>query len=162
MKTYGWVVSFTPRPLYPRERAPLYPLERRLSWTLWRREKSCPCRESHSGRPFHSLLLYQLHVTKFLPYPVYFCLVKAESSFDVYFGIFFFRNFLPLANFDNFSCLQATRQLYNAIHVPIDQAKIHSPMIYIYIYIPNASLAILCSPLAMIYIYCMSKPITAR
>jgi hypothetical protein len=31
MKAYGRVVSFTPRPLYPRGKSPLCPLDRRLS-----------------------------------------------------------------------------------------------------------------------------------
>jgi len=29
---WRWVVSFTPRPLYPQEKSPWYPLYRRLVW----------------------------------------------------------------------------------------------------------------------------------
>jgi hypothetical protein len=40
--SWRWVVSFTPRPLYPRERAPWYTLYRRLgrpqSWSGWHGE----------------------------------------------------------------------------------------------------------------------------
>jgi len=39
---WKWVVSFTPRPLYPCRKSPRYPLDRRLGgpesvWTWWRR-----------------------------------------------------------------------------------------------------------------------------
>jgi hypothetical protein len=40
-----WVVSFTPRPFYPRGKIRRYPLAR----TTWRREKSCLYRYSNSG-----------------------------------------------------------------------------------------------------------------
>jgi hypothetical protein len=34
--SYKWLVSFTPRPLYPRGSSPLYSLDRRLGW-FWNR-----------------------------------------------------------------------------------------------------------------------------
>jgi hypothetical protein len=51
--SWRWVVSFTPRPLYPRGKSPRYPLDRRLGgpesvWTTWRRENSWPNRDSNS------------------------------------------------------------------------------------------------------------------
>jgi hypothetical protein len=61
---WRWVVSFMSMPLYPRERAAgthwiggwVGPPE--LVWTLWRRKKkSCPCRESNTGRPSASRIL---------------------------------------------------------------------------------------------------------
>jgi hypothetical protein len=48
---WSWVVTFTPRPLYPRGNCPRYPLDRRLGGPQslsghYRRENiSCPCRE---------------------------------------------------------------------------------------------------------------------
>jgi hypothetical protein len=49
--SWRWVVSFTPRPLYPRGKSPRYPLNTRLSgpvWTTWRSENSWPYRDSNS------------------------------------------------------------------------------------------------------------------
>jgi hypothetical protein len=50
--SWKWVVSFTPRPLYSLWRSLLYPFYRRLVgphvWTTWRRENSCPYRDSKS------------------------------------------------------------------------------------------------------------------
>jgi hypothetical protein len=53
---WSWVVSFTPRPLYPEEKAHSTYWIRgvvgpKTIWTLWRGEKSCPCRESNPSRP---------------------------------------------------------------------------------------------------------------
>jgi hypothetical protein len=50
----GWVVSFTPRPLYPQGKSPWYSLDKMLGgplkpvWMTWRGEKSCPYRDSKS------------------------------------------------------------------------------------------------------------------
>jgi len=47
---WRWVVSFTPRPLYPRGKSPLYAFNRRLggpqSWSEHSGEEKnpCPCR----------------------------------------------------------------------------------------------------------------------
>jgi hypothetical protein len=37
--SWWWVVSFTPRPLYPRGKSPLYPLDRNQSQSGWHVEK---------------------------------------------------------------------------------------------------------------------------
>jgi hypothetical protein len=53
------VVSFTPRPLYPRGKSPLYPLDMR--WTTWRKFLTLPGLEPRPlGRPAHSQSLYRL------------------------------------------------------------------------------------------------------
>jgi hypothetical protein len=52
--SWTWVVSFMPRPLYQLGKNPWYPLDRRLGgapesvWTRWKRENSCPYRDSNS------------------------------------------------------------------------------------------------------------------
>jgi hypothetical protein len=46
---WGWVVNFTPRPLYPQGRSPWYPLDRRLGGR--RRKIPSPRRESNSRTP---------------------------------------------------------------------------------------------------------------
>jgi hypothetical protein len=57
---YIEVVSFMPRPLYPRGKNSRYPLDKEVGWApepvwmLWRREKSFPCRESNPGYPARS------------------------------------------------------------------------------------------------------------
>jgi hypothetical protein len=43
---WRWVVSFTPRPLYPGGKSPLYPFYRYLD-VVEKRKMSCPCRESN-------------------------------------------------------------------------------------------------------------------
>jgi hypothetical protein len=48
--SWRWVVSFMPRPLYPRGKSPRYPLDRRAPepvWTTLRRENSWPYRDSN-------------------------------------------------------------------------------------------------------------------
>jgi hypothetical protein len=50
---WRWVVSFTPQPLYCREKSSRYPLDRRLDgpeslWTTWRTERSWLYRDSNS------------------------------------------------------------------------------------------------------------------
>jgi hypothetical protein len=48
---WWWVVSFTPRTLYPRGKSPRYPSDLwvpELIWTTWKGEKSCPFRDSNS------------------------------------------------------------------------------------------------------------------
>jgi hypothetical protein len=78
MKTYGgggiaprildigtrrWVVSFTPRPLYPRGKIPRYPLygwAPEPVWTLWKRRIPGPRRESNPNRPARSQFPYRL------------------------------------------------------------------------------------------------------
>jgi hypothetical protein len=63
---WRWVVSFTPLSLYSWGKSPPVPIEweagwvPKPDWTLWRREKSCPCRESNTGRPSCSPSLYRL------------------------------------------------------------------------------------------------------
>jgi hypothetical protein len=44
--SWRWVVNFTPRPLYPREKSPRYPLDRRLGGP-----------QSRSGRPGEEKIL---------------------------------------------------------------------------------------------------------
>jgi hypothetical protein len=62
---WRWVVSFTPRPLYSREKSPRYILGRRLgepqsSSGCYGEEKNLvPRRKSNAGRPARSLSLYQ-------------------------------------------------------------------------------------------------------
>jgi hypothetical protein len=66
--SWRWVVSFTPRPLYPRGKSPRYPLDRRLGgpqpvWTILRRENSWPppgLELRSLGHPARSLSLYRL------------------------------------------------------------------------------------------------------
>jgi len=61
---WRWVVSFTPRPLYPRGRSFWYQFDRRLGGPHRRsgrggEEKQslhCPCRQSNPFRPAHNLI----------------------------------------------------------------------------------------------------------
>jgi hypothetical protein len=52
--SWRWVVSFTPRPLYPRGKNPRVPIRYEAGWapepvwTIWRSENSCPHRYSNS------------------------------------------------------------------------------------------------------------------
>jgi hypothetical protein len=52
--SWGWVVSFTLRPLYPRWKSTMCQLDRRLGgppepvWTTWRRENCLPYQDSNS------------------------------------------------------------------------------------------------------------------
>jgi hypothetical protein len=61
------VVSFTYRPLYPRDKSSLYPLERKLgelqnqSRHCGEDKISCPCQEPNPSCPAHSLSLHQLN-----------------------------------------------------------------------------------------------------
>jgi hypothetical protein len=53
---WGWVVSFTPRPLYPQGKSPWYPLDRRLGGPQSRsgcseEKNSQPRRESNPRTP---------------------------------------------------------------------------------------------------------------
>jgi hypothetical protein len=57
---WRWVVSFTPRPLYPQGNRPRYPLDRMLGLDAVEKRKSLHCRESNSGRPARSQSLYWL------------------------------------------------------------------------------------------------------
>jgi hypothetical protein len=52
------MVSFTLRPLYPRERYTPYPLDRRKGevHAVAKRKILCPCRELNLGRPASSLV----------------------------------------------------------------------------------------------------------
>jgi hypothetical protein len=61
------VISFTPWPLYPQEYILPYSLDgKEAEWapepvlTLWRREKTCSCRELNPCRPLYSPSLHQL------------------------------------------------------------------------------------------------------
>jgi hypothetical protein len=60
---WRWVVSFTPRPLYPLGRAPRYPLDRvwvylrpGLETVVAKINHPSPCRESNPCRPSNSLV----------------------------------------------------------------------------------------------------------
>jgi hypothetical protein len=67
--SWRWVVSFTPRPLYPRGKSPRYPLDRRLGGPQGRSRRlekriflTLPGLELRPhGRPARSQSLYQLH-----------------------------------------------------------------------------------------------------
>jgi hypothetical protein len=62
-----WVVSFTPRPLYPHEETLRYKLPRWAPepvWTLWR-ENYFPQRDSNSARVVRSQSLYRLLSTDY-------------------------------------------------------------------------------------------------
>jgi len=56
---WRWVVSFTPRPLYPRGKIPCYPFNRRLGGPQSRSgsggEDKNPCQESNPSCPACSL-----------------------------------------------------------------------------------------------------------
>jgi hypothetical protein len=62
--TSRWVVSFTPRPLYPQGKSPWYPLDRRLggpqslSGRGGEEKKSSPRRESNSRTPFTAIFRF--------------------------------------------------------------------------------------------------------
>jgi hypothetical protein len=64
---WRWVVSFTLRQLYLREKISRYPLDRRLGEggragldAVWKRNFSCLCRQSNPDRPTRSPSLYWL------------------------------------------------------------------------------------------------------
>jgi hypothetical protein len=63
--SWTWVVSFTPRPLYPQGESPCTHwiggwVAPKQAWTLWRGEKSCPYRDPNSDAPPSSQSLYRL------------------------------------------------------------------------------------------------------
>jgi len=78
------VVSFTPRPLYPRGKRPRYPLDRRLDGLQSRsgcggeEKKSlhCPCRVSKAGRSALSLVTVLTELPRLV---LIFCFVIYSS-----------------------------------------------------------------------------------
>jgi hypothetical protein len=73
------MVSYMPWPLYPQGKSPWYPLYRRLggtqSWSehYGKIEKHpCPCQESNTGDPAHSLLTIVNELPQLTAATIYF------------------------------------------------------------------------------------------
>jgi hypothetical protein len=84
--SWRWVVSFTPRPLYPRGKRPRYPFDRRLGG-LQSRSGRCGGKKFLTlpglefrplGRPARSQSLYRLRYPSYFRYYCYFPRVTEE------------------------------------------------------------------------------------